>query len=91
MLGITVPGLAETTQAGLDALETMGLSRLRNRFYVHLSGGECQRVHIARALAQVAMPRLDPARRDACCWTSRPPTSMWHTMVRVARPSFRLA
>ena len=77
MLGITVPGLAETTQAatqaGLDALETMGLSRLRDRFYVHLSGGERQRVHIARALAQVAMSAARPG--ETRCLLLDEPTS----------------
>src|SRR5262245_38480742 len=77
MLGITVPGLAATTQAatqaGLEALETMGLARLRNRLYVHLSGGERQRVHIARALAQVAMSPARPG--ETRCLLLDEPTS----------------
>lgn len=33
-------------------METLGISRLRGRFVTHLSGGEKQRVVVARALAQ---------------------------------------
>lgn len=62
MLGVTVPGFAANTKAATqtahEALDAVGLSALAHRLYVHLSGGERQRVHIARALAQVAMPAV---------------------------------
>ncbi len=60
MLGVTVPGFAASTtaatEAGLEALEAVGLLPLADRLYVHLSGGERQRVHIARALCQLSQP-----------------------------------
>ena len=86
MLGITVPGLAETTQAGLDALETMGLSRLRNRFYVHLVGRRVPaRAHRPRVGAS-GHAAARPGETRCLLLDEPPPTSMWHTMVRVARP-----
>ena len=42
--------LAESRQAALDTLETVGLAHLADRFPDDLSGGEQQRVAIARAL-----------------------------------------
>lgn len=36
-----------------ECLEKVGLSALKHRSYITLSGGEQQRVHIARALAQI--------------------------------------
>lgn len=59
MLGISVPGFqkgdsAPAKQAALNSLEHVGLSEFAQRFYPNLSGGEKQRVQIARALCQLA-------------------------------------
>jgi iron complex transport system ATP-binding protein len=58
MLGATVPGFAiaagRPRRAADLALEAVGLAALAGRLYVRLSGGEKQRVHIARALCQLA-------------------------------------
>jgi iron complex transport system ATP-binding protein len=58
MLGATVPGFAVETdgvrQAAALALEAVDLAPIAGRIYPRLSGGEKQRVHIARALCQLA-------------------------------------
>jgi iron complex transport system ATP-binding protein len=78
MLGVTVPGFAASTKAAAQAaeaaLETVGLSTLAQRLYVHLSGGERQRVHIARALAQIAMPGVPGNTR--CLLLDEPTSSL---------------
>lgn len=77
MLGVTVPGFAASTaaatEAGLEALDAVGMSPLADRLYVHLSGGERQRVHIARALCQLAQPKLHPG--ESRCLLLDEPTS----------------
>jgi iron complex transport system ATP-binding protein len=77
MLGITVPGFAASstaaTEAGLEALEAVGLSALADRLYVHLSGGERQRVHIARALCQLSLPTFHAG--ESRCLLLDEPTS----------------
>ncbi len=59
LLGATVPGFgaasADIEQMAMDCLRTVGLVAIADRFYTHLSGGEKQRVHIARALLQLAI------------------------------------
>jgi iron complex transport system ATP-binding protein len=47
-----------------QALAAVGLSGFSGRFYQELSGGEQQRVQLARVLCQVWEPMLD----DAPCW-----------------------
>ena len=42
-----------------DALKTAGVYHLSDRLYTTLSGGESQRVHLARALAQIWQPHED--------------------------------
>src|SRR5882672_2685565 len=77
MLGVTVPGFAASTtaatEAGLEALEAVGLSALADRLYVHLSGGERQRVHIARALCQLSQPTFHAG--ESRCLLLDEPTS----------------
>ena len=46
----------------LDALEQVGLSGLHGALYTRLSGGEKQRLHLARVLAQLAAPPENRAR-----------------------------
>lgn len=53
--GLSSPGAADVSAADA-AIERMGISRLANRDYASLSGGERQMVLIARALAQA--PRV---------------------------------
>lgn len=43
----------------MHALETVDLDGFSGRFYQELSGGEQQRVQLARVLCQVAEPRID--------------------------------
>ena len=43
----------------LAALDRVGLSGYANRFFQELSGGEAQRVHLARVLSQVWHPVVD--------------------------------
>jgi iron complex transport system ATP-binding protein len=57
MLGATVPGFqlddAQSRCAAENALGALGMSDVVDRPYAFLSGGEHQRVHIARALVQL--------------------------------------
>jgi len=46
-----------------EALEAAGVAELRNRAYTQLSGGEQQRVHFARVLAQIWDPAPDASGR----------------------------
>ncbi|CAN1723752.1 Hemin import ATP-binding protein HmuV [Hyphomicrobium sp. 1Nfss2.1] len=59
LLGATVPGFgaasAQIERMAMDCLRTVGLVAIADRFYTHLSGGEKQRVHIARALLQLTV------------------------------------
>ena len=63
-LGASVPGFdgvrTRAHEIADQALNTVGLANFSNRLYNELSGGEKQRVHIARALCQ-----LDAAHRNA--------------------------
>lgn len=67
MLGVTVPGFGlderAAISAAISALATVGLTDFQNRQYGMLSGGEQQRVQIARALCQLAI---------AACATAKP-------------------
>ncbi|MCB1703747.1 MAG: heme ABC transporter ATP-binding protein, partial [Halioglobus sp.] len=45
-----------------QALQAVDGDYLANRFYTQLSGGEKQRVHLARVLAQIWEPSLDGER-----------------------------
>ena len=51
--GFASPGLKQMAQAE-DAMEQMGITHLRDRGYLQISGGERQLVLVARALAQQA-------------------------------------
>ncbi|MEM1371156.1 MAG: heme ABC transporter ATP-binding protein [Pseudomonadota bacterium] len=58
MLGRTVPGLSGYDERAdricSNVLERADIAHLADRSYMQLSGGEKQRVHLARALAQLA-------------------------------------
>jgi iron complex transport system ATP-binding protein len=59
LLGLEArPGLAAAARhaSALASLQAVDLAELEGRFYQQLSGGEQQRVHLARALCQVGMP-----------------------------------
>ena len=45
-----------------DALSAVGVQHLKDRLYTTLSGGESQRVHLARVLAQIWQPKEDSPR-----------------------------
>jgi iron complex transport system ATP-binding protein len=66
------PEKAEQTAA--KALASVDLGGYEGRFYQHLSGGEQQRVQLARVLCQISDPS-SMARRAGCCSTSRSPAS----------------
>jgi iron complex transport system ATP-binding protein len=77
MLGVTVPGFALPDTAVLKrvdaALDSMDLIPFVDRFYPTLSGGEQQRVHIARALCQLG---AGPRRRgESRCFLLDEPTA----------------
>ena len=55
-LGLTAGLSAHDPNVAAQALAAVGLNGFANRFYQELSGGEQQRVHLARVLAQVWMP-----------------------------------
>ncbi len=59
-------GLRQANGTGTTArhaLAQVGLSGYENRLYQELSGGEQQRVHLARVMAQVSAPIVDDAPR----------------------------
>jgi iron complex transport system ATP-binding protein len=59
LLGLEArPGLAAAARhaSALASLQAVDLAELEGRFYQQLSGGEQQRVHLARALCQVGAP-----------------------------------
>jgi len=49
-------GIAKDTQIITEALELVDASYLQRRFYTQMSGGEKQRVQLARVLAQIWQP-----------------------------------
>ena len=55
----------EDVSIALDCLRRVGLAGYENRNYLTLSGGEQQRVHLARVLAQVTAPRASDAAEPA--------------------------
>lgn len=59
LLGVTVPGFAlnedAAVEAAVGAIRSVGLEGYEDRNYSGLSGGEKQRVQIARALCQLSM------------------------------------
>lgn len=59
LLGTSVPGFnlteSDAVQFAYAALEEIGLKGFETRRYDHLSGGEKQSVHIARALCQLSV------------------------------------
>ncbi len=60
-LGFTSSRIAHTDRDALaqEALDRVDLSRHAGRFYHQLSGGEQQRVHLARVLCQLAGARVE--------------------------------
>lgn len=62
-LGLTAGTAAREDHLPIRALERVGLAGFANRFYADLSGGEQQRVQLARVLAQVWEPVADGAPR----------------------------
>lgn len=70
-LGLTASGTASRRQDGRDgparrmaeALEKVGLGEFADRSYLDLSGGEQQRVQLARVLCQIPDPVFDGAPR----------------------------
>ena len=79
LLGATVPGFgvasAEIEQMAMGCLRTVGLAAIADRFYTHLSGGEKQRVHIARALLQLAVADRE-ARASSILMLDEPTASL---------------
>jgi iron complex transport system ATP-binding protein len=55
-LGLTAGLSAHDPNVAAQALTAVGLNGFANRFYQELSGGEQQRVQLARVMAQVWMP-----------------------------------
>jgi len=53
-IGITSSPSAEDYKLVDQALEEMNLTGLAHKYYTHISGGECQRAMIARAMVQQA-------------------------------------
>ena len=64
---------AEDERSVEEAMKRTGIDHKRNDGWQHMSGGERQRAHIARALAQ---------NRANCFWTSPPIT--WTSSTRSA-------
>ncbi|PIE16684.1 MAG: heme ABC transporter ATP-binding protein [Rhodobacterales bacterium] len=58
-LGLTTGGEAQRQDLPMQALARVGLAGFEGKFYQELSGGEQQRVQLARVLAQVWEPMLD--------------------------------
>ena len=59
------------------ALETVGLAALRRRAYPTLSGGEQQKVQLARVLAQIwNLDRTDAERAPRCLFLDEPTASL---------------
>jgi len=58
-LGLTTGGEAQREGLPMQALATVGLSGFEGKYYQELSGGEQQRVQLARVLAQVWQPVVD--------------------------------
>jgi heme transport system ATP-binding protein len=77
MLGATVPGFGLDTDQGpaLAALADVGLGEFASRNYVEMSGGERQRVHIARALCQLRSAR-SPARQATALLLDEPTSNL---------------
>lgn len=77
MLGVTVPGfgLATDPAPGLAALAAVGLDGFEGRLYTEMSGGERQRVHIARAFSQLAAAP-DVAPKDSVLLLDEPTASL---------------
>ncbi|WP_409561424.1 heme ABC transporter ATP-binding protein [Hyphomicrobium sp. MC8b] len=69
MLGATVPGFGvrdtEAATAARQALRAVGLAAFEARMLHELSGGEKQRVHIARALCQLGTAPREPGETAA--------------------------
>ena len=56
-LGLQAGTSAMQTEIPMDALARVGLAHYADRFFQELSGGEQQRVHLARVMAQVWQPQ----------------------------------
>lgn len=63
-LGLSAGIQAERSELPSEALQSVGLSGFEGRFYQELSGGEQQRVQLARVLVQVWEPVID----GQPCW-----------------------
>jgi len=62
-LGLTTGGEAQRADLPLQALARVGLTGFEAKYYQELSGGEQQRVQLARVLAQVWQPVVDGVAR----------------------------
>ena len=58
-IGLQTGEAGEQDHVAVGALEKVGLGRFANRAYHELSGGEQQRVQLARVLAQIPDPKPD--------------------------------
>lgn len=77
----------ENDQAVRDALRAVGIEHLAQRLYPTLSGGEQQRVQLARVLAQVGIEPKDGVARYV--WLDEPTSGLdlahQHQLMRTAR------